>query len=159
MDYQNSHAAPDDNVASLSINGSANGVNSHTASDGERNGITHSEDSEVENLNGARDESPLSSGNRDDEEDIDMVNNDGESAPAHLGADGPQEATPPDSPPEAAANPSVPAHVVEEPGNDAMDEGDTLDDPGVAKDKGRDEREHEDITAEKSTEVVERSEQ
>ena len=157
MDYQNPHAVPDDTVASL--NGSANGVNSHTASDGERNGITHSEDSDVENLDGGRDESPLSSGNHEDEDDVDMVDNNGDTAPAHLGAEGPQEATPPDSPPEIAVNPTVPAHVVEETGDDAMDEGDTLDDPELAKDEGRDEREHEDITAEKSTEVVERSEQ
>ena len=74
-------------------------------------------------------------------------------------AAGPQEATPPDSPPPVAANPTVPAHVVEDTGNDAMDEGDTLDDPELAKEEGRDEREKEDVTAEKATEVVERSEQ
>ncbi|KAL6714170.1 histone deacetylase [Lecanora helva] len=159
MDFQNPNAVPDDNVAS--INGSVNGVNSHMASDAERNGIGNTDESEIDNINGTRDESPLSSGNRD--EDIDMADDDAAAAPTQVATDGPQEATPPDSPAGVAANPTAPADVAEEVGNDAVDEGDTHHEPGpdpdLAKDEGRDEREHEDIAAEKTTEVVERSEQ
>lgn len=153
MDYPNPHAVPDDNLASF--NGKA--VSSHTASDGERNGVAHSNESEVDTFDGVRDDSPLSSGNRDDDDDVDMADEPVAAGPAQV--DGPQEATPPDSPPTVAADPTVPTHVVDDVGNDAMDEGDTLDDPTLAKEEGRDEREHEDVTAEKTTEVVERSEQ
>lgn len=161
MDYQNTNAVADDNMASgLSRNGSPNGV-SHTASDVERNGLAHSDESEAETFDGVPDESPLSSGNRDpdDDEDVDMAD-ESTAVPAHPAADGPQEATPPDSPPTAAANASVSAHVVGGLVDDAMDEGDTIDDdPELAEGEGQNEREHEDITAEKATENVERSEE
>ncbi len=163
MDYQNANAVTDDNMASgLSRNGSANGV-SHTASDVERNGMAHSDESEAETFDGVPDESPLSSGGRDpdpdDDEDVDMAD-ESTAVPNPLTTDGPQEATPPDSPPTVAANPSVSAHVVGGLGDDAMDEGDTLDDdPELAKGEGENEREHEDITAEKATENIERSEE
>lgn len=157
MDYQNPNAA-DDNVASgLSRNGSANGNISHTASDVDRNGLAHSDESEGETLDGARDESPLSFGGRDPDEDVDMADN--AAVSTHLAADGPQEATPPDSPPTVAPNVNVPAHAVDGPGDDPMDEGDTLDDPELAKGEGQNEREEEDVKAEKATEVVERSEE
>ena len=157
MDFQNPNAVPDDNVASL--NGSANGVNSHTASDGERNGVAHSDESETDTFDGARDETPLSSGNREDDDDVEMADGPTAAPPALLAADGPQEATPPDSPPTVAANPTAPAPVVEDIGNDAMDEGDTLEDAALAKEEGRTEREQEDVSAEQSTEVVEQSEE
>ncbi|KAL9063896.1 MAG: hypothetical protein Q9161_009211 [Pseudevernia consocians] len=161
MDYQNPMAAADDKDISGAVSarsgrsriGSANGVGSHNASDAEG---PRSDESETETFDGPREDS-LSSGDREEDEDIDMAD---EPVANGIGpAAGPQEATPPDSPPPVAANPTVPAHVVEDPGNDAMDEGDTLDDPEFAKEEGRDEREKEDITAEKATEVVERSEQ
>lgn len=161
MDYQNPMAAADDKDISGIVSarsgrsriGSANGIGSHTASDAEG---PRSDESEAETFDGPREDS-LSSGDREEDEDIDMADE-----PVINGtgpAVGPQEATPPDSPPTVAANPTVPAHVVESTGDDAMDEGDTLDDPDLAKEEGRDEREQEDITAEKATEVVERSEQ
>ena len=157
MDFQNSNAVPDDNVPSR--NGSANGVNLHATSDGERNGVAHSDESEVDTFDGAREDSPLSYGNREEEDDVEMADDTTTTGPAHLAADGHQEATPPDSPPTAAATTAVPAHVVEDIVDDAMDEGDTLGDPVLAKDEGHDERENEDVKAEKTTEVVERSEE
>lgn len=161
MDYQNPMAAADDKDISGVVSaqsgrsriGSANGVGSHTASDAEG---PRSDESEAETFDGPREDS-LSSGDREEDEDIDMV--DEPIANGTGPAAGPQEATPPDSPPPVAANPTVPAHVVDDTGNDAMDEGDTLDDPEFAKEEGHDEREKEDVTAEKATEVVERSEQ
>jgi len=163
MDYQNPLAVPDDNMASgaasarsgRSRNGSANGAGSPTDSD-EPLGSALSDEGEAFDV--VRDDS-VSSDNRDEDDDIDMADGAGIPVTLHLAADGPQEATPPDSPPELAANPTVPAHVVIDTGNDAMDEGDTLDDPEFAKEEGHDEREKKDITAEKSTEVVERAEQ
>lgn len=166
MDFQNTHAVPDDNMASGAVsarsgrsrNGSVNGVESHTASDEGREGSALSDESEKETFDGVREDS-LSSGNREEDDDMDMGDDAGVPMTLHLAADGHQEATPPDSPPELAANPTVPAHVVEDTGNDAMDEGDTPDDPEFAKEAGSNEREKEDITAENSTEVVERAEQ
>ena len=165
MDYQNPMAVADDKDMSGAVSarsgrsriGSANGVGSHTASDAEG---ARSDESETETFDGPREDSLSSSGDREEDEDVDMADE-----PVANGtgpAAGPQEATPPDSPPPppvAVANPTVPAHVVEETGNDAMDEGDTLDDPELAKEEGREEREKEDVTTEKATEVVERSEQ
>ena len=159
-DFINSHAVADDpdpdDMASL--NGDANEANSRTVSDGEPSGAAH-EESEVDPLEGGRDDTPLSPGHPEDGDDVEMADEPDATGPAPVSADGPQEATPPDSPPAVAANPTVPAHVVEDTGNDAMDEGDTIDDPDLAKEAGRDEREHEDITAEKTTEVVERSQE
>ncbi|CAF9936629.1 MAG: histone deacetylase [Alectoria fallacina] len=165
MDYQNPLAAADDKDINEAVStrsdrsriGSANGVGSHTASEAEG---PRSDESEAETLDGPREDS-LSSGDREEDEDIDMVDEDQPVVNGVGPAAGPQEATPPDSPPPAAVNPTVPAHVVADIGDDAMDEmdeGDTLDDE-FAKEEGRDEREKEDITAEKATEVVERSEQ
>ncbi|CAD6568567.1 MAG: histone deacetylase [Alectoria sarmentosa] len=162
MDYQNPLAAADDKDINGAVStrsdrsriGSVNGVGSHTASGAEG---PHSDESEAETLDGPREDS-LSSGDREEDEDIDMVDEDQPVVNGTGPAAGPQEATPPDSPPPAAVNPTVPAHVVADIGDDAMDEGDTLDDE-FAKEEGRDEREKEDITAEKATEVVERSEQ
>ena len=155
MDFQNPSAAPEYSVGSL--HGSVNGIKSHAASDGERNGVTHSNESEMDPSDGARDESPLSSGNHEDEDDVDMAEESVAPGPAQV--DGPQEATPPESPPPVAADPAAPAPVIEDVGNDAMDEGGTIDDPALAKEEGRNEREQEDVTSEKTTEVMERSEE
>ena len=80
-------------------------------------------------------------------------------AQAQIATDRPQEATPPDSPPTVAAAPTVPTQIADDIGNDAMDEGDTLEDPELVKEDGLNEREQEDVAAEKATEVAERSEQ
>ena len=156
MDFQNSHAVPDDVVANgVSFNGSVNGINSRTASDVDPNGLAHSDESEAEALNGENEARSPSPGQREDEDDVEMADQPDEGAIAFT-ADRPQEATPPDSPPAMAASSANP---VGDLGNDAVDEGDTLDDLDLAKEEGREEREHEDIKAEKLTEVDQRSEQ
>ena len=78
---------------------------------------------------------PASEGedNEDEDEDIDMADGSAASPPTNGNTNGittaetrPQEATPPDSPiPAPAANPSASAETL---GNDAMDEGDTIED-------------------------------
>lgn len=141
MDFQNSDAVVDDkDIISAAVS--------------DRSGRSANEDSDGDVSTGERDDS-LS-----DVEDPDVDMED-EIAPTtvHLSTEGPQEATPPDSPPPVAAVPIVPAHVAEDTSNDAVDEGDTLDDPEFAKEEGHDEREREDVDAEKATEVVERSEE
>ena len=161
MDYQNPLAAPDDNlasgVASARSGLSANGLGSHTATDNEREGSPLSEESDRGRLNGAREDS-LSSGNPEDDDEMDMAEDTGVPAASSLANDGPQEATPPDSPPTVAGNPTAPSHVVEETGNAVVDEDDTPGEADFAKEEGQNEREKEDITGEESTEVVERSE-
>lgn len=156
MDYQNANAVVDDVASGPSRNGSANGV-SHTASDVDRNGLDESE-GEGETFDGAREESPLSSGGRDPDEDeeVDMADDSIAVPTVQIAADGPQEATPPDSPPTVPASVNVPSHVVDGAENEAVEEGDTIDDPELAKGEGQNERENEDITAEKATEAVER---
>ena len=149
MDFQNTNSAADDkDMASGAV--SPNGANG----DG-----SNQDDSEGEPMDGDQDDS-LS--NRDaDDEDVEMADEPTAAVPAPRSADGAQEATPPDSPAAQiapiAATATVPASAVEPPA-EAMDEGDTLDDPELAKEQGHDEREKEDITAEKATEVVERAE-
>ena len=159
MDYQNSHAAPDDNLASgggspgsgRSRNGSANGIDSHTASDEGREGSPLSDESEKEPYEDGAPEDSVSSGNHEDDDDMDMIEDDEDAI------QGPQEATPPESPPAIAPNSSVPAPTVDETGDNAMDEGDTLDDPEPTRE--HEQRQREDVTAEKSTEAIERTEQ
>lgn len=176
MDYQNSHALPDDKepesgvatpersgsherdaitVAhpSLGANGSDQSVSGHSSpavlngSGGSnpesRDGSIHAGDVTMEDV------------------DADMVDEVVEPTPAEpqTTTDRPQEATPPDSPPTVAAAPGVQAQTGDDIGNDAMDEGDTLEDPELVKEEGLHEREQEDVAAEKATEVAERSEQ
>ena len=137
MDYQNPLAVPDDGAVSArsgrSPGGSANGIGSHTASDDGQEGSQLSDESEGETFNGAREDS-MSSGNRDmDDDDVDMAD-----APAggHLAAEGPQEATPPDSPPAVPANSTVPA---QDSSNDMVDERDTAENPeGATESHGND---------------------
>ena len=173
MDYQNPNAIPDDEeiangtltaergrsrsraeigVASIqhATNGSANSTTSHQEESGA---------SSPKSANGS-----LPSGDAIMQDaDTEMVESH-ETAPppaeeAQMAGEGPQEATPPDSPLLNPAAPVVPAQVLEEIGNDAMDEGDTLEDPEIAKETGVDERERENATAEKATELAGRSEQ
>ena len=151
MDFQNPNAAADDNLASGAV--SAQSGRSHA------NGVeSNADESEREDINGA-DEDSLSE--RDgEEEDVDMA--DGAAAPVvpdETNGNTAQEATPPESPASIVAAPVVPAHVVEDTGIEAMDEGDTLEDPDDIKEEGREEREKEDVTAEKAAEVVERREE
>ena len=155
MDYQNPLAVPDDNIASGAVSvqsgrSQANGVaSSHSDLD----------ESEVEDEAEVEPEDSPPDRDREDE-DVDMTDD----LPGHTGAanndtSAAQEATPPDSPEQAAADPTVPANVVEDTGNDAMDEGDVADGVDDAKEEGREEREKEDVTGEKATEIVERREE
>ena len=180
MDYQNQNAVPDDEeminddetprrgrsrngdgpdgpqAPSSEVNGNSNGnVSPHSS-------INHSDDA------GSDDGSPqemLAADNPNiEDEDIDMADDDAITngtapATAQASTDGPQEATPPDSPPTMAAATTAPAQVADQISNQAMNEDDTLDEPDFAKEEGLEERELEDINAEKSTEVAERSEE
>lgn len=179
MDYQNHNAVPDDDEMvndeetprrGRSRNG--DGIDHYHATNGEVNGngngnvSPHSSIAHPDESAGSDDAYPEGSIAPEDafveEEDIDMAEDaDGSgTAPAvPASAEGPQEATPPDSPPAMAAAPVVPVQIANHFGNDAMDEGDTLEEPEAAKEEGREERELEDINAEKSTEVAERSEE
>lgn len=86
--------------------------------------------------------SPLSNeGSEEEDEDVEMA--DSNNAATNGAAVHPQEATPPDSPPEVAAAPTAAAEIIEETGDQAMDEGD------VAKDEGRAERDAEDVAGRK----------
>ncbi|KAI4260393.1 MAG: hypothetical protein L6R42_004072 [Xanthoria sp. 1 TBL-2021] len=190
MDYQNHDALPDNEElasgAVLRVNGHANGkaVNGsgHQSSD-------HDEDDDLENEIDNRTNSDLGDGFESDLEDIpngasndahrpvedpdgDLQMADDDLDPAvHNGTitHPPlttierQEATPPDSPPLIAAQPAAPTQqTADDVGNDAMDEGDTIEaeeEPALAKEAGREERERQDVEGEKTAEIVERQEE
>lgn len=172
MDFQNPDAVmDDDDLASGAVSpqrgrsrqrgGGPGGP--HSTHDAEDNGSVHSSnahlgDSGVSSEGISADASPHAPAVNDDE-DVDMADDSLTLGPTHAqpSADGPQEATPPDSPPTVAAAPTVTSQVADHVGNDAMDEGDTLEDE-LAQEEGREERENEDVAAEKSTEVAERAE-
>ena len=180
MDYQNPNAVPDDEemvnedgtprhgrsrngdrpdgpfVATDEVNGNGNGnVSPHSS-------INHPDD-DAGSEDGSLQESIAPDQPNADDEDVDMADGVGVSGGATTAAqastDGPQEATPPDSPPTMAAAPTAPTQIADQTGNQAMDEGDALDEPDDAKEEGREERELEDANAERSTEVAERSEE
>lgn len=148
MDYQNPLAAPDDLMPSgaasvRSGRSQANGVG----------GSSHSELSENEAEDEAEDN------DRREDEDVDMTDGgalDGTTITATAEGDAStraQAVTPPESP---AAEATAPAHVVQDTGNEAMDEGDVVDGDGDQKEEGRESREMEDIDAEAAKEGVER---
>ena len=180
MDYQNYNAVPDDDEIVNDEDTPRRGRSRHgdrveqpRATNGELNGnrngngnvSPHSSIAHPDESAGSDDASPEGSISPEDanvEDDVDMAEDaDGSgTAPAvHASTEGPQEATPPDSPPEIAAAPTAPAQIANHVRNDTMDEGDTLEEPEAAKEEGREERELEDVDAEKSTEVAERSEE
>lgn len=175
MDYQNRDAAPDDEDMGSGDGSPRRGRSQDGAEIGgpsnypdveaERNGSVHSSIANLEESAASSDESAEGSVVPGDlaleDEDVDMADDTVEVAPAPAPAptDGPQEATPPDSPPAYAAAPILPLPTADHLGNDAMDEGDTLEDPEVANREGREERELEDVRTKKATEDDERSEQ
>ncbi len=158
MEFQNENAAPDDDFNGEVISGviSARSGRSPNGANGVHG--SNMDDSEAEPIEGEHGDS-LSSPTRDaEDEDVEMA--DETARAASSASKRAQEATPPDSPPEdntAAASTAVPNAEGEAP-EEAMDEGDILDDPEMAKEVGQDEREKEDIAAEKATEVEERAE-
>ena len=149
MDYQNPMAADTDEKDAVLASGaiSARSGRSPNGVNGSRRSSAASEG------DGSEREHEASSGSPNhDEEDVEMADDPG---PSHS-ADGAQEATPPESPPDTG-DPAAPAHAANN-ANDVMDEGDTLDDPELAKEEGQDEREQEDVTAEKTTGAVKKAE-
>ncbi len=182
MDYQNRDAVPDDeemvNDGESPRRGrSRNGEladESHAANDevhgnGNGNISPHSSIAHPDDSAGSSRPSPEGSIAPEDpnveDEDIDMADDadagaiGAASVIAQASTDGPQEATPPDSPPAIAAAPVAPPAIADHVGNDAMDEGDTVGDPEAAREEGREEREFEDVNAEKATEAAQRSEE
>ena len=169
MDYQNDNAVPDDDFNGHQASGavSARSGRSLNGANGTRGG-SNADDSEPEAelelepepeaVEGDNNDSVPSPTHEQENEDVEMT--DEPAMTAGGGAKRAQEVTPPESPPETSAVEATPAiadAAVEAPG-EVMDEGDTLDDPEMAKEAGQDEREKEDISAEKASEVVERFE-
>ena len=169
MDYQNPNAVPDDEESprcGRSRNGDrtdeSHAVNDQVHENGNGNVSPRSSIANPDESGASDEASPEGSiapdGCNVEEDDVDMA--DDADVPgtattiAQASADGPQEATPPDSPPAIAAAPVVPAQVVDQVSNDAMDQDDTVEEPETTKEEGRKERELDDINAEESTEVA-----
>ena len=169
-DYPNPHAVPDDEEV---VAAAARARSRSQNSDGnEENGVaiaahgsTHSSSTNPDESGASTPKSVNESLPADDTtmQDADIEMGDDAAPPTtngtHVTTEGPQEATPPASPQEVAAAPPLPSSTAAELGNDAMDEGDTLDDPELEKENGIMEREQEDVSAEKATEIAERSEE
>lgn len=173
MDFQNADAVMDDEDV---MSGAASAQRSrsreqeelgvpNSGHEAEDNGSAHSSNAHLEESGGSSDGatpdvSPHALAANGDDEDVEMADDSLVIPPANTqpSTDGPQEATPPDSPPTISAAPAVSTNAMNQLGNDAMDEGDTLDDPEVAQEQGREERETEDVNAEKSTELAEEAE-
>lgn len=173
MDYQNADPAPEDeDIVSGAVspggrNGTKNGEDDrHSADDNAQLSESFDDLDELDEPSGSE------LGNRSDIEaddgDVDMEDNfhssgTGAALPQpRISSPQRQEATPPDSPPPVAAQPTAPTQqAADEIGNGDMDEGDTVEDlaPATAKDEGREEREAEDVRGEKAAEVVERQEE
>lgn len=173
MDFQNPDAVMDDEDLGSGAVSPRRGRSrqrgaglggAHSTHDAEDNGSVRSSNAQLGESGGSSegvsvDASPHGPAANEDE-DVDMVDDSLTLGPAHAqpSADGPQEATPPDSPPSVAAAPSVNAQVADHVGNDAVDEGDTQEDPELAQEEGRQERENKDVAAEKSTGVADQAE-
>ena len=158
MDFQNDNAVADDKFNGEEASGAISARSGRSLSGANGANGSNLDDSEAEPIEGENDDSLSSPAGDPEDEDVEMA--DESATTTGPAAERAQEATPPDSPPDTTAAPTVnavPDAIVEAPG-EAMDEGDTLDDPELAKEEGVDEREKEDITAEKATEVVERAE-
>jgi len=117
-----------------------------------RNGSAHSTNG---NLSAAPSEDEEGDEEEDEDEDVEMADDNPTTNGNAIHGSRPQEATPPDSPPPAAsANPTA-SEAVNGIGNDAMDGGESE----LAKEEGVEERELEDIAAERTAETAERREE
>lgn len=76
-----------------------------------------------------------------------------------VAVDGPQEATPPDSPPTITVDPATNAEVNTDARASTLDNDAMPEEPQVAHENGSAEREEEDVVAEKATEIAQRSEE
>ncbi|KAL8822405.1 MAG: hypothetical protein Q9191_006856 [Dirinaria sp. TL-2023a] len=171
MDYQNLGGGlnEDDDTGSGAIS-EKRGRSRERNGDAPRSAPNGSARSSASNGNGTGLSNEASDDEDDEDEDVQMAdttqNTDNITAATTITAtttqtngitaSRPQEATPPDSPPPTAAAPTASADVnANETGND----DDVMNEEGdVAKAEGREERELEDIAAEKSTETAERRE-
>ena len=163
MDYQNPNAVPDDEEVAAAARAQSHDPDAMVDIDKDAaiNGSAHSDTSNADDSGVSTPKSEHDSLPTGDVimQDADVPISDEPVPPAsngaHLAAEGPQEATPPASPPAPAiaAEPVAPTEVATDVGNEAMDEGDTLDNPEVAQENGIWERE------EKATELTQRSEE
>lgn len=153
MDYRNPNAAPEDEemasgaVSPARRNGTQNGRSGHTPDGSGQGSSNHDDDDELDNDNGNRsnsnmgDQSDLEDAPLDDEAapedddgDLDMEDDSNDNTTHPTPAPQPrlptpqrQEATPPDSPPQLAAQVPAPTQqAANDIGNDDMDEGDTI---------------------------------
>lgn len=154
MDYQNADAVMDDvDLPSGAVSPHGDRVRERASrgaiNDAEENGSAHSsngamEDSRPSSVVATSDESPNADATNPSDEDVDMADDSTTLPPPahHLPSPGrPQEATPPDSPavPPVPASPrdpspTAPAPTPDVPGNDTLDEGDTIDTPEISSD-------------------------
>ena len=176
MDYQNDNAVPDDEEMMIDEDSPARG----RSRNGDRNDESNAPNEDLHgNGNGNvsphsstlnQDQSPSSSraspeGSTAPDEpaaedgDIDMIGDvEIPSIPpvVQASAEGPQEATPPDSPPAPVAAPAAPAQVSDTVPSVAVANGDN---PEIAREEGREDRDLEDINAENATGIAARSEE
>lgn len=166
MDYQNANAVMDDDDlgsgAGSPRRGRSRERDGGNRPDVEENGSAHSsnpnqEESAASSEVGSADASPHADATNLEDEDVDMADDSITLPPAHTqpSTEGPQEATPPDSPPTVISAPVLPQANVDHLANDPMDEGDTLDDPELEKEESRAEPEAIDEAAEKPAETAE----
>lgn len=155
MDYQNADAVMEDaDLPSGAVSPHGDRLRERASraatNEAEENGSAHSsniamEDSGHSSEVATPDESPNADAANPLDEDVDMADGSTLPPPAHQipSADRPQEATPPDSPavhpvPASLRDPSSaePAPAPDVPGNDTLDEGDTIDAPEISSDPG-----------------------
>ncbi|KAL8857839.1 MAG: hypothetical protein Q9178_005595 [Gyalolechia marmorata] len=158
------------------VNGSGHESSNHDEDDDLDNDVDNHSNSDLGDESDLEDAMPNGSSNQahraleDQDGDLEMADDDLDPAVSNGHTTNPpptiierQEATPPDSPPRIATQLAAPTQqVAEDIGNDAMDEGDLSDaeeDPALAREAGRSEREREDVQGEKVAEVVERREE
>lgn len=153
MDYQNPDAVMEDaDLPSGAVSPHGDRLRERASrgatNDAEENGSAHSsnvamEDSGPSSEVATPDESPNADAANPLDEDVDMGDGSTLPPPAHQipSADRPQEATPPDSPavpavpaPPRDSSPAEPAPAPDVPGNDTLDEGDTIDAPEIYSD-------------------------
>lgn len=165
MNYQNVNATLDDDDLGSGMGSPRRGRSRErdggNRPDVEENGSAHSsnanqEESVASSEVGSADASPHADATNLEDEDVEMADDSITLPSAHAqpSTDGPQEATPPDSPPTVAAAPGLSSETIGEPGDDPMEEGDTLDDPELEKEEPQAEPEVVDEAAEKPAEAV-----
>ena len=162
MDYENPNAVSEDedrlggsNRARSRDSDKVNGVGTTTATNG--SGL-------YESSSPSPAASQVSPGPEDttmQDADIEMAD-DMDNVPTHasqIAIEGPQEATPPDSPPTITLNTINNAQTTADSETHTQDQIAMAEEPEVAHENGLAEREEEDIAGEKATEIAQRSEE